>query len=542
MKRFNVFLKDSIETIKQVTVGGDKNHYALVLGIVFSFIITIEQLINYFFIDIDTVAGNLLYLLMAIFFFIIYLLHNLAYRRKLSELSKFLNSVFPYAVITLGILEVYNSLNFDSVISPFLFKLFIVSFMQVYNNKERNYLMLYSILVLNIMTSITLGFNDLFVRYLIISIQGFLVANLLAYVFYLIYTHQREVVQRLDSENHKLEHAYSDLKSSHDIVESMFNLTQQILENEQIEDVMKLVLEESINLVKKAHAGSILVKDGDKMKFIAAKGYDLNNLKKVDLSFEDTFQANLENLYEPTIISDLETFDISLWGEEKFEEFKETHIIAKSCLTCSFKYKDQFFGSINLDNFEEYDIFKENDKYLIKKLAQEIEVILSIHKLYEKALEPARVDSLTGIYNRSYVLKKLDYKINSTNNIFSVCVIDINDLKAINDTEGHLVGDAYLRFFADSIKKLKREDDIVGRIGGDEFMVAFDDYDHKKTLSFLKKIKQYFENNHFIYENLDIELKFGGGIAEYPKDGSTVNDLIKNADKKMYIDKLLTKQ
>jgi diguanylate cyclase (GGDEF)-like protein len=542
VKTFKVFLKDSIETIKQVTVGGDKNHYALVLGIFFSFVITIEQLINYFFVDLDTVAGNLQYLLMAIFFFIIYLLHNLAYRRKLSALSKFLNSVFPYVVITLGILEVYNSLNFNSAISPFLFKLFIVSFMQVYNNKERNYLMLYSILVLNVMTSIVLGFNDLFVRYLIISFQGFLVANLLAYVIYLIYTHQREVVQSLDSENQKLEHAYSDLKSSHDIVESMFNLTQQILENEQIEDMMQLVLKESINLVKKAQAGSILIKDGDKMKFIAAKGYDLNNLKKVDLNFEDTFQANLENLYEPTIISDLETFDISLWGEEKFEEFKETHIIAKSCLTCSFKYKDQFFGSINLDNFEEYDIFKENDKYLIKKLAQEIEVILSIHKLYENALEPARVDGLTGIYNRSYVLKKLDYKINITNNIFSVCVIDINDLKAINDAEGHLVGDAYLRFFADVIKKLKREDDIIGRIGGDEFIVVFDDYDHSKTLKFLKKIKQYFVNNHFIYENLDIELKFGGGIAEYPKDGSTVNDLIKNADKKMYIDKLLTKQ
>ncbi len=542
MKRVSDFLKETVQTIKNVTVGRDKKNYALVFGIVFSFILAIENILYFFFLNPSLVMGKLIYLVMSILFFIVYILFNFAYRKKTARLTNYLNALFPYMIIISGVLAVCNTIQFDAAINPFLFKIFIVAFMQIYTNKERNFIAFFSYMSFNFMTFLTAGNSAIFRKYLLISLQGIVVTYLLSYVLYLIYTHHAEAIKRLDLENQKLEKTYEDLKTSHEIVESMFNLTQEILENEHIEDVMQLVLEESIDLVKKAHAGSILVKDGKKMKFIAAKGYDLNNLRKVDLNFEDTFQANLDDLYEPTIISDLETFDISLWGEEKFDEFKEKHIIAKSCLSCSFRYKDNFFGSINLDNFEDYEIFDENDKYLIKKLAQEIEVILSIHKLYEHALEPARVDSLTGIYNRSYVLKKLDYKLRDIKGILSVCIIDINDLKSINDSYGHLVGDEYLKHFTESIKTLKRKEDLFGRVGGDEFIIIFEGYDYHKTLEFLKTIKQHFEKNLFVFEAIKIELKFGAGISEYPKDGTTVNDLFRNADKKMYIDKLISKQ
>ncbi len=542
MKRVSDFLKETIETIKNVTVGRDKKNYAIVFGIVFSLILAIENILYFFFINPDLVMGRTIYLVMSIVFFIVYILYNIVYRKKSIQLFSYLNAFFPYLIIVSGVLAVCNTMQFDAAINPFLFKIFIVAFMQIYTNKERNFVALFSYVSFNLMTFLTVGNSAIFRKYLLISLQGIVVTYILSYVLYLVYTHHSEMIKQLDLENHKLEKTYSDLKTSHEIVESMFNLTQEILENEHIEDVMQLVLEESINLVKKAHAGSILIKEGKKMKFIAAKGYDLNNLKKIDLNFEDTFQANLDDLYEPTIISDLETFDISLWGEERFDEFKEKHIIAKSCLTCSFKYKDNFFGSINLDNFEEYEIFDDNDKYLLKKLAQEIEVILSIHKLYDRALEPARVDSLTGIYNRSYVLKRLDYKLNNMQGILSVCIIDINDLKSINDSYGHLIGDEYLKHFSNAIKTLKRKEDLFGRVGGDEFIIIFEGFDYHKTLEFLKTTKQYFENNLFVFESIKIELKFGAGISEYPKDGSTVNDLFRNADKKMYIDKLISKQ
>jgi len=339
-----------------------------------------------------------------------------------------------------------------------------------------------------------------------------------------------------------LENTNDELKKSHTVTASMLKLTKEVLINEQIEAVMQLVLDEALNLIPHGQAGSILIlKEGNKMDYVAAKGYLLENLKRIDLRYEDLFQAHFDDPYEPNIIRNLKVFDEVHIGQEKTKIiFEEAKKVAKSCLTCSFKYEDKFYGSINLDNFDSDNIYTEKDSYLLKQLAQELEIIISIHHLYEKAIRPTKYDALTQAYTRTYCMKLLKklIEVNHKTHI-GVCTIDINQLKTINDRFGHDVGDQYLAFFADAVRKSNSHESIFGRIGGDEFLLVFAGQDLEHCNLEIENIRQYLKKNKFKTNGFQAEITFSSGLAMYPDESKDIAELTKISDRKMYEDKRL---
>jgi diguanylate cyclase (GGDEF)-like protein len=518
----------------------NRNNFALFFGNVFSLFLFIEQMAHFLFYDKNLVEDKFVFLFLSIAFLTFYICFVIAFRSNKPKLDRYVGAIFPYFVIFAGVIGVLNSLRIDSIINPFVIKIFVAAFLRVYSNKERIVVAIYSFLLFNLAVILLVGFNDIAIRYLFLSFESIIFAFLLSYIIYVIYQKQEKSLTRLDEENKKYELTMKELQITQYIVESMFALTKEVLENESLEVIMQQVLEKSVKLVPKAISGSILIKSGEKMRYIAAYGYDLEELQNVTLSFEETFQADFNDVFAPFIINDLEGYNVEHWGEEKFREFQSKHRVARSCLTCSFKHNDEFFGSINLDSFEEEDIFGENEKYFIKKIAEEIEIIISIHKLYEDALKPAKYDELTKIYNRTYLLTTLEQLI-VEKKPFSLCLIDINYLKIINDTYGHHIGDDYINFFVNEVVNLEMKNLIFGRFGGDEFLLIFENISKEKLKNNISNIKENFMNHLFMNEDLKIELKFGLGSASYPIDGDDVKVLIRTADERMYKDKSISK-
>lgn len=320
----------------------------------------------------------------------------------------------------------------------------------------------------------------------------------------------------------------------------MLTLTQEVLRNEEIEDVLQLVLDETMNLVPHGQAGSILIlKENNKMEYVAARGYKLENLKRIHLHYEDLFQAHFEEPYEPNIIKNLQVFDKVHIGEEKTNRiFTEATKVAKSCLTCSFMYDGEFYGSINIDNFDSENIYTEHDKYLLKQLAQELEIIITIHHLYEKALKPTKYDGLTQAYTRTYSMKLLESLVDANHKkCIGICTIDINQLKTINDRFGHDIGDQYLGYFAESVREAKLKDNIFGRVGGDEFLLVFADLDNNQCKAEVEKLRKYLKENQFTSDGFFTEITFSYGVALYPTESTNLLELIKISDRKMYEDK-----
>lgn len=153
----------------------------------------------------------------------------------------------------------------------------------------------------------------------------------------------------------------------------------------------------------------------------------------------------------------------------------------------------------------------------------------------------AMTDTLTGVANRLFTNKFLEEKIqifNINRKKFSVGFIDIDFFKKFNDTYGHNVGDKVLKIVAETILSNLRADDLVGRWGGEEFVVILQNDTLETLEKTLNKLRVLIEKSELRYENepLSITVSIGGAVVF---NGETKDELIKRADKLMYESKEL---
>ena len=162
-----------------------------------------------------------------------------------------------------------------------------------------------------------------------------------------------------------------------------------------------------------------------------------------------------------------------------------------------------------------------------------------VHKIY-KLNFLATTDYLTHLRNRMYFMNRLSEECSRlkrypSSKPFAVSVIDLDGLKRVNDTYGHSAGDAYIKTFADYLKKSIRESDVAGRIGGDEFGVIWlevqpGDVDiiEERFFEGLEKVK---------LPEYGLKVSASIGTAVYGVDGTDPDELLNVADMRMYKNK-----
>lgn len=342
-----------------------------------------------------------------------------------------------------------------------------------------------------------------------------------------------------------MEHKLSHLEQNYQITKSMMEITPEMLLDDDLDKLLDRILKKAIELIPRAQSGSILIKQGGMMKFRAAVGYDLNSLKKIQLRFEDMFQYRIGNLYEPAVIQDIKTFNEKNLNQEVSASGVLEVSVAKAVLTSAILLNKEIYGFINLDNLEDQNAFQNQDKLLIKHLAQQIEVALKNHALIEEIHKMSQYDTLTGAHSRQYhekMIHQIFEQAQIEHTKFCIAVIDVNDLKKVNDTLGHSVGDAYLIHFSDIFKKFLKEDSIFSRTGGDEFVMVFSNCEPNCAKDTILAIREEFKRMPFQTPSHSIEVDFGCGIACYPNDGSDVASLMRLSDLRMYENKRKQKQ
>lgn len=169
---------------------------------------------------------------------------------------------------------------------------------------------------------------------------------------------------------------------------------------------------------------------------------------------------------------------------------------------------------------------EELRKSLANRLDQKMREVSDIKS---KSLQ----DALTGLWNRTYTEEKVEEMIQRgvTGALF---MMDMDNFKAINDNYGHIAGDHVLKLFADTLRKYAYEEDIICRIGGDEFM-AFVVGENSKTVlgnhaeNIINDVCKNIEACKF-----DTNTSVSVGIAQYPGDGTDFKSLYNAADKALY--------
>ncbi|RXJ72092.1 GGDEF domain-containing protein [Veronia nyctiphanis] len=161
-------------------------------------------------------------------------------------------------------------------------------------------------------------------------------------------------------------------------------------------------------------------------------------------------------------------------------------------------------------------------------------------KLQKKLSHMAHHDMLTGLPTRHLImdrLKQITGEAERGNKMFAVMFADLDNFKSVNDSLGHHRGDEVIQATANILLESVREDDFVGRLGGDEFIVILKELDNVETAYRVadKLVKATARGLELMCHNLGVTLSLG--VAIYPTDSRSAQDLIKMADKSMYVAK-----
>ena len=165
--------------------------------------------------------------------------------------------------------------------------------------------------------------------------------------------------------------------------------------------------------------------------------------------------------------------------------------------------------------------------------------VISLEKELEAAKLESKEDFLTKVATKRALMTEMQrieeaYKRYGTD--YSICFVDIDFFKKINDTYGHEAGDVILSAVAQVLKKNARKVDFVGRYGGEEFVILLPSTSLKDGVRFGEKLRSMIENFKFIYKNERIKVTISSGVATRSANLSDTMTL-EGADKMLYLSK-----
>lgn len=159
------------------------------------------------------------------------------------------------------------------------------------------------------------------------------------------------------------------------------------------------------------------------------------------------------------------------------------------------------------------------------------------HAYHEEIYRLTTIDGLTQVYNKRYLMETLEREISRAHRYgrpLSIIMFDIDHFKHINDEYGHLAGDYVLKEMASTIKARIRREDIMGRYGGEEFVIVLPEIDHYNAVVFAEKIRRLVERHDFTFEGVRINVTISIGVATAWKGMESAEEFIKHADTHLY--------
>jgi len=155
-----------------------------------------------------------------------------------------------------------------------------------------------------------------------------------------------------------------------------------------------------------------------------------------------------------------------------------------------------------------------------------------------------RLDDLTGLLSINYFNECLERRLNQARRRRSkvaVVMMDLDSLKSVNDKLGHLAGSFIIKSVGVQLRDFLGPIGEVGRYGGDEFIAFLPDLEVPKILKQLEHLRSAIEGRRFMFKGVPVHITLSVGLAIYPKDGQTVDELVAAADAALFLAKELGK-
>jgi diguanylate cyclase (GGDEF)-like protein len=300
------------------------------------------------------------------------------------------------------------------------------------------------------------------------------------------------------------------------------------------------ILDTSVHLANAEKGSLMMLENGTSYLMIkAAKGINKKLMSEIRIKAGEGIAGRVFREGIPLVVEDIEK-------NENILVRKRPKYKTGSFISIPLKVEEQTIGVLNISDKITGEVFSEEDLVLLRSFATYASIALERSNYYSLAgllKELSNTDSLTGLFNRRYFEERFfeEMQRSTRHNLeFSLAMIDIDDFKLFNDTEGHLAGDEILKNISFIAKECLRVIDVISRFGGEEFAVIMPQTD--KNEAFLvaerirKSVKEQIPRTWAAFPKDHITLTIG--ISTFPADGEDRKEMIKNADKALYKGKM----
>ncbi|MCM8784682.1 MAG: sensor domain-containing diguanylate cyclase [Candidatus Omnitrophica bacterium] len=325
-------------------------------------------------------------------------------------------------------------------------------------------------------------------------------------------------IEFLQRENERKDLMINDYKIESTFLTTITEIIETFGEDITIDDVIEKILITIKNVFKKEIV--LITLFGDRYK-MSIKG---DNIKLPEGLIEE-----LSIKGRPILVNNVSSFP-------QYKLLANDGV--KSFIVCALYQKREVVGMLGVFSKEEKK-FTFRDLNLLRMVSVPISLMIENTELFDKIKILSITDSLTQLYNRRH-FEKLFAEILTKSQVnyrpVSVAICDIDFFKFYNDNNGHPTGDYVLKTVADILKKGVKGSDIVGRYGGEEFIIIFPETSKENAVKICEKLRIAVKEFKFLNEenqpNGDLTISFG--IASFPEDGLTYSELIKKADTALY--------
>jgi diguanylate cyclase (GGDEF)-like protein len=312
---------------------------------------------------------------------------------------------------------------------------------------------------------------------------------------------------------------------------ALYEVAYAISQSLELKTVLPKVLDRVLETVGERKGIVVLVGgEGDTLKLIGHRGLSAEAIQQIShMKVGDGCAGDV--ILRNTAIRATDNEEL----RKKMPGLEQEGI--RSVLAVPISSRGTAFGAIAVYS-DRKDRFSEQDEELLATIGSQVGVAVENARLYEKTLELAHEDALTGLANRRRLMEVLSKEVaraSRYNTPLSLLMIDLDRFKQFNDTYGHLKGDELLKKFAELLEKRIRTTDMAGRYGGEEFCLVLPNTPLKGAVVIAERIRKAVEDLKINVENnaSPAGATVSIGVAEFAQ-GETDENLISAADAALY--------
>jgi len=342
---------------------------------------------------------------------------------------------------------------------------------------------------------------------------------------------------------------YSSVKLTDKVVKTLLDLPEKMLEfylhkeigpslfsSLDLNTVQKSIVKTAIKLLM-AQEGALWVRSGVDGKTLILRDYhglSVSNTKKERaIEIGEGMVGRVAQEIPPQLFNNIHDFS----GFDPSVDFIGIENV-NSMILVPLYFKNELLGILQLINKRDAKEFSSNDLNMATTFGGYASIALKNAQIYQRTQELTITDDHSRLYNFRFLeitLEKYMDNARRYNRHLSLVFIDLDNLKSVNDSYGHLMGSKVLSEIADLILPNIRTADLAVRYGGDEFVIMLPETNSHGALILAERLRRKFEEHVFLQgENLNVKITGSFGVATYPYHAMTKKGLLKADDSAMY--------